>query len=72
MKLQRVCLVGCGERQNSYYNQEGYLDPTAGCAISGSSNSYGASGKRTPEKEKIVNIKIPPVSEINEIFSNIR
>ena len=70
MKTRRVTLVGCGHHKNKYLNHEGYPDPTAGCAISGSKNIYGArADKRPGEKERTVYRKILPVSEMDAVLA---
>lgn len=67
MKRRRVTLVGCASRRDRYYNAEGYIDPTAGCAIEGSDNIYAAPIIRKPgEKEKTCRKQIHPVSEMEK------
>lgn len=70
MKLRRVKLVGCGHRSNGYFNHEGYSDPTAGCALAGSTDIYAAPlVRRAGEREKIVYEQVPPVSEMDAFLT---
>ena len=58
-------MVGCASHRDKYYNAEGYIDPTAGCAIEGSDIIYAAPVIKKPgEHEKVIRRKIHPVSEM--------
>ena len=71
MKRERRLLVGCGHRSNHFYNHEGYSDPTAGYALEGCDDIYGAPIRREDVRdEEVVIIRIPPVSEMAECPTN--
>ena len=72
MKLRRVRLIGCGHRRINYANHEGYSDPTAGCALSGSRDIYAAPVIREPgEKERVVRRRLPSISEMDDYLARI-
>ena len=72
MKRKRVTLVGCASHKDKYYNAEGYIDPTAGCAIEGSDNIYAAPVIRKPgERGKVIRKTIHPVSEMEKDLATL-
>lgn len=67
-----VHFEGHGVRRDNYYNPEGYADPTAGCAINGNCEIYAAPLVKKPgEKKKVLNVELPPVSELVEFLTEM-